>query len=417
MQDLDIFIANLKQLTITLFNEPIAWAVIGAVIGAFIILIPSLYLRRKNQIRAIRLHVEMDRKYQSLQKSMLLKTTEIADMERTCEEQKQALTAANRRITKLEESAKKTPVLEEKIERQIRQIEALTETIVSESDFGSSSASSHEPPRTPENTEPLTNEAVIEHLSNRLYEQLSKLHQQIADQSQLISTLQNELNTKTESVAKQFITKSRQLPRTAMVRFDEQVVEPIHIRVDGFKKTLKAIPNQTRYNINRIVIDPIHLRISEIKSGLNQLPSNASAQINKIVRDPLSELIEHVNRSVTSLSVNSLENFNAMVAKPIESLIDQLKMSGRSLSRETRENLNRIIIKPLETLLSEIRSAVNRFPEQGNEKINEYLVRPAKLTIQRISESGKKASIDGMRNAGNWILDSVARNPAPSAAT
>ncbi|MCI0667352.1 MAG: hypothetical protein L0Y38_10495 [Methylococcaceae bacterium] len=414
MQNLENLIATLHQLSIAIVSDPFASAIVGAALGALIVLFPALFLRRSNKKKNVRLQDEMDRKYRSLQESLSLKTINLATVEQTCQEHKKALANADERIARLEESLKNAPVLEAKIEQQLRQIEALTETIAGELNLDQSP----EPcPAASEAAEPLAKAAVIDHLSARLYRQLSTLHQQIADQSQLITELQTELNAKRESVAKQIIIKGQRLPKMAKARFDERVIEPIQMRVDGFRQTVQRFPDQTRAKMDQLLIDPIYNKVNEIKTGLGQIPVQASAQLNKIVLDPLNEFIHSVDRNVKNFSAGSHEKFNRLITTQLEALITQFRMSGRSLSREMLENLNRIIVQPLEKLLAEIKQRLAALPEQGVAKFNEHLVRPAIQKLQGLSESGKQASIDGIRNAGNWVIDTVTRSSAPAAVT
>ncbi|MGH8548391.1 MAG: hypothetical protein ACRERU_07290 [Methylococcales bacterium] len=417
MQNLENVVATLNQLSVATLSDPVGCVLVGAVLGALIILLPAMFLQRINYRKMIRLQDEMDRKYNSLQESLSLKTITLATLEQSSQEQKEALANAYDQIARLEESARNTPVLEEKIEQQLRQIEALTETIASELNFNQSSEPNPEPILSPQAGEPLTKEAVIDHLGARLYQQLSTLHHQIADQSQLITVLQTQLNAKRESVAKQIISKSQQLPKIAKTRFDERVIEPIQMRVDGFKQTVRAIPNQTRAKIDRLVINPVYSRVNEIKTGLNQIPVHTSAKLNKVVLGPLNEFIQLVNRNAKNLPVITHEKFNLLITRKLQHLINQIKMSGRSLSRETLENLHRIIVQPLEKLLAEVKQRVAALPEHGGAKFNEHVVRPAMQKLQGFSESRKQASIDGVKNAGNWIIDTVTRSSQPAAAT
>jgi hypothetical protein len=417
MQNLETFIAILDQLSIAIFNNPLASALVGAILGAVITFVPVMFLQRRKNQKIIRLQEDFDRKYKSLQESLSLKTIHLATVEQTCQEQKEALAVAREQIARLEESVRNAPILEEKIEQQLRQIEALTETIASELNFNQNPEPSSGSVLSEQAAEPLTKEAVIDHLSARLYRQLSSLHQQISDQSQLITDLQAELTAKKASVAKQIISKGQQLPKIAKTRFDERVIEPIQMRVDELKQTVQAIPDQTRAKIDQFVINPIHNRMNEIKTGLGQIPVHTMAQLNKVALNPLNEFIDSVNRSVKNLSAISHEKFNRSITSQLRSLIDQLKMNQRSLSREALENLNRIVIKPLENLLTEIKQGASALPEQGAAKFNQHVVRPAMQKLQGFSESRKQASIDGIKNVGHWIIDTVARSSAPAAAT
>lgn len=417
MQYLETFVAMLKELSFFLQNDPLASAITGVMLGAVIILVPALFLKRRNAIKSARLEDERNRKFQSLQESLSLKTINLATVERTCEEQKRALANADEQITKLEQSAKTIPVLEEKIEQQLRQIEALTDAMVSEFNFNPSTETGNAPVESPGARESLTKQAVIDQLSDRLYLQLSTLHQQIADQCQLITELQAELDARREGVAQQIITKSHELPKIARTRLDRRVIEPIQMRFDGLRQSVQSIPDQTRAKLDQMVILPIHRRVNEIKTSLHRIPAQASAQLSRIVLDPLNEFIHSVNRSAKNVTANSQEKVNRMITKQLENLITQLKMMGPSLSSEMLENLNRIIVRPLERLLAEIRQRATALPGQGAARFNDHVVRPAIQKLRVISESRKQASIDGIKQAGHWVIDAVARRSAPAAAT
>lgn len=418
MQNLESLISNLGTLTTTILYEPGASAAIGALIGALIVVLLSTILQQKHQKKIIQLQQDADRRLHSLQRTLTLKNRQVATMEQTSQEQKEALKSANEYISQLEVSAKNTPLLEEKVEQQLRQIEALTETIESEFDFNESAIQDSEStlPREAEDTLP-NHGVVIDHLTASLHQKLSTLHQHIAEQSQLITTLQSELDIKKESVAQQIIAKSQNLPKMAKTSFDEKVIEPIHTRVDGFKQTVQAIPDQTRAKIDTLVMTPINHRIGEIKAGLSQIPIHTASQLNKVVVDPLNEFIHQVNQKVTNASVMTQEKFDALITTRLQDLIDQFKMTSRSLTRDARENLNRIIVQPLENLLEEITKKMQAMPKQTGDRFSQFIVQPTVHTLSAITKSGKNASIKGIKNAGNWVVDSVSGSSAPAAAT
>ncbi|MGR9106228.1 MAG: hypothetical protein ACU843_04780 [Gammaproteobacteria bacterium] len=417
MEYLDNFIEYLKNLGATYLTDPFASALAGALLGAFVILVLAMLVRRRNKKKSIRLQEEMIRKYASLQESLSVKTANVATLEQTCMEQREALSRAHEQIAQLEEVARKTPILEDKIEQQLRQIEALTETIVSELATGYAPEMGEDRKDLTQLPEPLGKEAVIDYLGARLYEQLSTLHHQIADQSHLVVELQAELNAKKESVAKQMITKGQQLPKIAKSRFEEGVVEPIQIRIDRLKQNVQAIPEQTRATIDHWVLDPVHRRVAEIKSGLSQIPAEAASQLNKIVVDPLNGVIQRINDSIKTTSSTSQAKFNVLVTGQLQNLLGQLRASGQKLSGETREYLNRFIIKPLEQLLAEIRKGLAAIPDLDTGKFNEMVVKPIVQNLRGIPEHAKQALTKGIKNAESLIMDSLHRTPPTANAT
>lgn len=379
MQNLEIFVAYFDKLIATIINDPVASAAIGAFIGALIILLLSLFLLGRSKKKYIRLREETNREHKSLTETIALKSRHLDITKQICEEQKGELATAKAQIARLEESAKQNPILEEKIEQQLRQIEALTETISNELNVDNSTKQSLESMVSKEEAaEPISKQAVIDHLSTRLYRQLSTLHKQITDQSHLISELQTELNAKKESITHQIIAKSQQLPRLAKTRFGERVIEPIHMRVDELKQSVQSIPLQTRAKIDQLVMDPIYRRVHEIKSGMSQIPGQTAGRLNKVMVDPLNELISGINRSVKNLSVMAHEKFNHSVTGQLQGLVSQFKKTSGSLSTEMPENLNRTIIQPLGKLLAEIKKITGLLPKQSGDNLNEVVIRPAK---------------------------------------
>lgn len=423
MQNLESYIAELSKLyaeilndAVVLIKQPIPAAIGEGLIGILVVLIIVWFLQYRAKKKYRLLEDEMDRQQRSLQETLKQKVKNITTLEQICLDQKEDLNFAQEKIVQLEEIARNTPVLENRIEQQLRQLEALTESISSEFDSEQQSTESVGAELAAESTS-LSGEAVIDQLSARLYQQLSQLHQQILDQSRLIVDLQSELDAKTESVAQQIITKSQELPTIAKARFGERVIEPFQMRVDGIKQLVQAVPGQARVKVDQILIDPIYQRVEEIKSTLSQIPTQSSAQLNKMVLDPLNHFIEQVNQAVKNLNEFSHVRFNQLVANPLQDLINRFKMDGRSLSREGRENFLRIIIQPLEKLLVEIKQVLASLPESGNARLKTQLLEPAKQKLKELSESGKQNSIKSLKDAGNWMLDSISRSHnAPASA-
>ncbi len=415
MQYLEIFTADLNNLIAAILNNPILTMVAGAVLGALIVLVLAVILQLRTSTKYRRLQEERDRKFQSLQETLSQKTRNIATLEQICLEQKEELASTGEQIARLEAAARNAPMLESKFEQQLRQIEALTDTIVSELNPGHPSAPNPASNPSAETRAPLTNEEVIDHLSSRLYLQLSNLHQQISDQSQLIGAMQSELNATRKAAAKQAITDHPQQPRIVKARFGDRVLEPIQLRIDGFRQTVHEIPNQTRAKIDRLLIEPISQKVAEIKTGLNQIPELSSAQLHRVVLDPLNNFIHQVNQAAKRVPEFSHEKFNRLVTTQLQDLVGQLKMSSRSLSTETRENFARVIVRPLEKLLAEIKQILTSLPEQGSARIKERVVGPAMQKLKALSETGTQSSIQGLKNAGNWVIE-VTRGGAPASA-
>ncbi|MGH8500203.1 MAG: hypothetical protein ACRERV_15560, partial [Methylococcales bacterium] len=111
----------------------------------------------------MRLREEEIREHGSLTETIALKSREIDATKKDCEKQQEELVSAWGKIARLEELAKKTPILEEKIEQQLRQIESLTESISNELKIDNSIAQSRESMISPEAAgEPISKEAVID---------------------------------------------------------------------------------------------------------------------------------------------------------------------------------------------------------------------------------------------------------------
>jgi hypothetical protein len=415
MQYLDIFTADLNMLFAAVLNNPVAALVAGAVLGTLIILVFTLFLQRRSSIKYERFQEETDRKYKSLQESLSQKIKNIATLEQICLEQKLELASAQEQIARLEEAARNAPILESKFEQQLRHIEALTDTIVSELHPNPLAAPQLESVTAVETRAPLTNEEVIDHLGTRLYQQLLNLHQQISDQTQLISAMQTELNATREAAAKPVITEPQ--PNVVRARIGDRILEPIQMRIDGIRQSIHEIPNQTRAKIDRLLIEPASQKVAEIKTGLHQIPELSSAQLNRIVLDPLNNFIHQVNQAAKRVPEYSHEKFNQLITRQLQELIGQLKMSSRSLSRETRENFARIVVRPLEKLLAEMKQVLASLPEQGRSQIKERVLEPAMQKLKAISETGKQSSIQGLKDAGNWVLESVTRGGTPASAT
>ncbi|MGH8553643.1 MAG: hypothetical protein ACRERS_10145, partial [Methylococcales bacterium] len=303
----------------------------------------------------IRLQREIDRTQKSLTETITQKTRDLDKSMQMCEQQQQELANAKDQIARLEESARKTPMLQQKIEQQRTQIATLTETIENQITVDNSTVQCLEAMISKEEAgEPVAMEAAVDHLSMRFYLHVSSLHQQITDQSHLIEELQSRGKAQKGGAAQAIIPTSR-LSDFAKMSFSKQVIEPISMRVNGLKKTVQSIPLQARGKIDELVIHPIHRRMNEIKEGMNQIPGQSSAQLNKIVVGPLNEFIELINRNVKDLSQTSQERFNHLVTEQLQRLIDRFKKL--TLPQEPREYLHRIIIEPLEQIQKYSRQA------------------------------------------------------------